>query len=513
MMVDIVLERHYTVFELCGVVTLAFAGLTSFLAVLLVLIKSVIPGSGSLTRTYRQTNFLGYFLSLLVSNMIESIGTMMDVKWIAQGGLEEGAYCRIQGGVKQFGNVGNAIWSLMISIHLFNLLFRRSASTLAGLLITLFAGWGFILAMIVIGPAAIQTKERGSYYGVSGNWCWITSEYKLEQLYLEYFLEFFSAGISFVIYTLVLLRVQGNLVITWHRAEPTEPNIQATTAPGPDIGSMHASSRTESDADKKPSLGFSRKLSSSFGSMSALSTRLHGRSSSRTLSSGSSRGRPRVAWRFVPRGQGWKLSFRRDYLDASMLRVVQHMVWYPVAYTILIVPVGAARLSAVAGISVPEAVTFLTAILFNLTGLVNVLLLVMTHRKFPETTSLPRFDTARPTTLTSKSKSKSGSTITSLNDHTFHNSGTSSGSGLSDQSVPNKYGITPFLLYDYDVEPPTPTPRSPFNTTALSSTLHYGTPVTPAPAYSPTLQEGHLMGTNISNAEVQYPEAVARATE
>lgn len=61
--------------------------------------------------------------------MIESIGTMMDVKWIAQGGLEEGAYCRIQGqfstltrqrarrtltqlvgGVKQFGNVGNAIW-------------------------------------------------------------------------------------------------------------------------------------------------------------------------------------------------------------------------------------------------------------------------------------------------------------------------------------------------------------------------------------------------------------------
>ncbi|KAF9068838.1 hypothetical protein BDP27DRAFT_762166 [Rhodocollybia butyracea] len=51
------------------------------------------------------------------------------------------------------------------------MLFRRSASTVLGFVITcLLVGWGLIVSMIVVGRAAMQTKERGPYYSVSGNW-------------------------------------------------------------------------------------------------------------------------------------------------------------------------------------------------------------------------------------------------------------------------------------------------------------------------------------------------------
>jgi hypothetical protein len=32
--------------------------------------------------------------------------------------------------------------------------------------------------------------------------------------------------------------------------------------------------------------------------------------------------------RFVPAGEGWKLSIGRDMLDSAMLKAAQHMVWY-----------------------------------------------------------------------------------------------------------------------------------------------------------------------------------------
>jgi hypothetical protein len=80
-----------------------------------------------------------------------------------------------------------ALWSFMIALHLFNLLFLRWKSTLVALVVTLVSGWTVVAVIIFVGPGVIQTTEKGPYFGVSGSWCWITDNYPHEQVFLEYF--------------------------------------------------------------------------------------------------------------------------------------------------------------------------------------------------------------------------------------------------------------------------------------------------------------------------------------
>ena len=177
----------------------------------------------------------------------------------------------------------------MIALHLFNLLFLRLPTTKLGLAATLCFGWAFVATIVSVGPVMIQTPEKGPYFGISGNW-YVHPRYPTDavvyvygmhlgagsqmgtqklKLFLntslcvnpcllvavyifKYVQEFFSAGVGFILYAAILMRVRGNLY----------------------------------QADDKWRL------------------------------------------RFVPAGEGWKLSLGRDLLDSAMLKAAQHMVWY-----------------------------------------------------------------------------------------------------------------------------------------------------------------------------------------
>lgn len=127
------------------------------------------------------------------------------------------------GGIKQAGNVGTAVWwamtfcgvgalgshlscrSFALALHAFRLLFLRSRVTRQISWLALTLGWFFVAIIVSIGPLALQTEDRGPYFGPSGYWyvallpyanaalpinprrrCWITHEYPLEQTLLEY---------------------------------------------------------------------------------------------------------------------------------------------------------------------------------------------------------------------------------------------------------------------------------------------------------------------------------------
>ncbi|THU87168.1 hypothetical protein K435DRAFT_842632, partial [Dendrothele bispora CBS 962.96] len=300
--------------ERAGIIVLVAAGLVSLVAVLyLILVKTPKPA------TYRRTHLFGYLLSVLLANTIQSVGTMMNLRWITESRVTYGSFCTYQGAIKQTGNVSTAVWSLSIAVHLFNMLFLRSRYTKIGFWVTLVAGWVFVITVVLIGPAAFESSEKGPYFGISGSWCWITEDYPKEQIFLEYFLEFLSAGISIILFTAVILRVRGNLV--------------------------------RSD------------------------------------------GRWRL--RFVPREESWQLSFERDLIDSSMLKVVQNMIWFPVAYTIILIPITITRLSGFSGADVPLGATIFADVVFNMTGLVNVVLLLFTSRFFPDMETVPDFNTQR----------------------------------------------------------------------------------------------------------------------
>ncbi|KAJ7669463.1 hypothetical protein DFH06DRAFT_1181260 [Mycena polygramma] len=193
--------------ELPGVICLALAALLSLLSISFYFMKSSLR-----MHNYGNTHINGYFRSLLLANFVQSFGTVMNFKWAAEGGVTSGMFCSAQGGIKQAGNVATALWSFVLALHLFNLLFLRAKSTTAGFWCTIVTGWSVVALVVIIGPTVIQRRDKGPYFGISGAWCWITSHYPREQIFLEYFLEYVSAGLCIILYSSVFLRIRGNLV-------------------------------------------------------------------------------------------------------------------------------------------------------------------------------------------------------------------------------------------------------------------------------------------------------------
>jgi len=180
-------------------------------------------------------------------------------------------------------------------------------------------GWSFIFSLVFLGPVAIQTTARGHYFGIAGHSCWITFNYRTEQILLEYLFEYLAVALNVFLHTATLLRVRGNLL------------------------------RVDC--------------------------------------------RWRVRW--VPLGQSWQLALGRDFTDSSMLRLAKHMVWYPVAYAVTILPISITRISQFCGMDVPLWVDALTGSIFDLGGFVNVLLFFGARRFFPEESALPEFTAQR----------------------------------------------------------------------------------------------------------------------
>jgi hypothetical protein len=70
-------------------------------------------------------------------------------------------------------------------------------------------------------------------------------------------------------------------------------------------------------------------------------------------------------------------------VESHSTRVAKHMLWYPLAYTVIILPIASARFSTFNGASVPFLVTICTAALFMLHGFINTVLFCTTRDILP----------------------------------------------------------------------------------------------------------------------------------
>lgn len=310
-------ETPYTNFETGFVSAIVGAAFLSAISVLILVSTSIL---GPHSRLGEYTYIPALFGSLIASNLLQSIGTLINLRWVLDDGVSSGRLCSAQGGIKQAGNVGTAVWSFALALHAFRLLFLRTRVARRIKWFALTLGWFLIVIVVSIGPLALQRKDRGPYFGPSGFWCWITHQYPVEQTLLEYVIEWMSAFVSFVLYVAVLLRVRGNLI-----------------------------------KDKE--------------------------------------GHWFLRW--VPHGESWQLAFSRDYLDSCTIKMVAIVVWYPVTYTILIVPISIARFASYTGAHVPTGFTFVADLIFALGGFVNLLLFLGTRRFIPDLQTIPDFSTPR----------------------------------------------------------------------------------------------------------------------
>ncbi|KAJ7039854.1 hypothetical protein C8F04DRAFT_281210 [Mycena alexandri] len=308
------LSSVYSAAERNTVIILVATALIS-LAGLLVLLGLMV----FMSNKYSHTHFQAYFVCLLLANTMQAWGNTMSLKWVENHGVYDGSFCAAQGGLNQGGNLGAAVWSFAISLHLFNLLFLRFKTPKMVSRALIVFGWCFIFSIVFIGPVAVETTARGHFFGISDLWCSITPAYRTEHIFLEYFFQFISVVANLFLHTATLLRVRGNLL------------------------------------------------------------RVEGR------------------WRlrFLPLGDSWQLSLGRDFTDSAMLRLVQHMVWYPVAFGVTIIPTGIVHLATFCGMEATLPIQAVAGSIFNLGGFVNVVLFLGARRWFPEPGAIPEFTAQR----------------------------------------------------------------------------------------------------------------------
>jgi len=313
----------YTRAEANGVTVLAVASIISLIAVIGLL--SVLALSAFNTRfsdndqLFVRTHVAAYFISMLVCEILLAIGSIMSIKWVQENVVYVGNYCTAQAIIKQTADVGTAIWSLILAIHTFCVLFLEWKPQAYARWLTLIAGWSFIATITFAGPATANRLSDGPFHGISGYWCWISSGYETQRLTLDYLMLFLSAGFSFLLYTLVFLRLRGNILVSgWHI--------------------------------KFRNIGDARK-------------------------------------------QSWS---NHNFGERQLLVIARQMLLYPIAYTIVILPIAAARFSYFAGLSVPFPVTIFCDTIYLLSGFVNVVLFSTTRRVLPARSVL-KLVISRPT--------------------------------------------------------------------------------------------------------------------
>ncbi|KIJ35606.1 hypothetical protein M422DRAFT_262199 [Sphaerobolus stellatus SS14] len=222
------------------------ASISMFSALALLFILAV-----AASKTFRQpsenrfmrTHVIAYFVSLLFCDVISATGSLMNGTWVSQSAVSLGQICTAQGALKNTGNVGSAMWSMVIAIHTFCLLVLKWRSSDRVLYVTLGLVWAFIALVVFVGPTLIQSMgAKGPYYGVAGYWCWITDSYGLQRFFMEYFWMFLSALTSIVLYTSVFLSLRGNLVVQGWKIgfQGSAQNVNGN-ASGLAMGKIHAS--------------------------------------------------------------------------------------------------------------------------------------------------------------------------------------------------------------------------------------------------------------------------------
>ncbi|KII92027.1 hypothetical protein PLICRDRAFT_172183 [Plicaturopsis crispa FD-325 SS-3] len=322
------LKVEYTRAVANGVLTLILTSVVSLIAVLGLL--AAISMSAFNTRAsedknlFVRTHVAAYFVSLLIGDLLQAVGSIMNAKWYEAMAVTADDFCTAQGAIKQAADVSTALWTFVLAVHTFCVLFLGMKLKRYVLFATLISGWSAVLAIVIAGPAALNTAERGPFFGVSGYWCWISAEYDTPRITLDYMIMFFSAVASFVLYSLVFLKLRGNIVTNgW--------NVR-------------------------------------FRAITTKNT---------------------ASWR------------GRQIGDNQTLVIARQMLLYPMAYTIIILPIAAARFSMFAGHDVSFVVTIFCDTVFLLSGTVNVILFVTTRRILPPRSVLGKWSISKPALLES----------------------------------------------------------------------------------------------------------------
>ncbi|KAF8580212.1 hypothetical protein K439DRAFT_1637189 [Ramaria rubella] len=211
----------FTPFERTGVIIMASAGVTSCVFVSTLLLSIVLTTVSPWPRKSPETptifvnkQFAVFVICLLVSDFIQSISGITQIKWAVENKIYESTACRIQAATLVMGDLGSTVWSCVIAAHTFTglALGKQWSNKVVGVIVVL--GWTFVITLTAFGPVLLTKADKGSFFSIAGTWCFISSEYAVARLVIHYIPLFIAAAVIFIFYILVFLVLRGNLNFT-----------------------------------------------------------------------------------------------------------------------------------------------------------------------------------------------------------------------------------------------------------------------------------------------------------
>ncbi|VDB91646.1 unnamed protein product [Peniophora sp. CBMAI 1063] len=172
-------------------------------------------------RLFVRTRVAAFLTPLLFCQVLSAIGQIIGIAWISRMGVFMGGLCTAQAIIKHFSDVGIAIFNLTIAIHSFGTLWRwsrpqdRASSPKQEFVVwfgrpvphkefvkwLLFASvWAIIVIIFTLGPAIGSTGHNGDFYGVWGEWCYVTDGYLGERVAFGYAFMILSATVSICLF-------------------------------------------------------------------------------------------------------------------------------------------------------------------------------------------------------------------------------------------------------------------------------------------------------------------------
>ncbi|KDR79579.1 hypothetical protein GALMADRAFT_137377 [Galerina marginata CBS 339.88] len=217
------LTHYLTRGQSVGLTIVAEASLASLLAVLYVFV--IISRNVAWRVRNSPTNRWQVFytpmdllmFSLFSADLLQAIGGVMNLKWINDGKVQVGDFCSAQGILKQLGETGVAITTLLITLYTFlGIWLGKAIRSMKITRAVLSAAWLCIVLVVITGNAVNRGPNRMPFISPTPYWCWIGQSYIHWRIWGEYFWLWITLGFSIVAYVPLWLWSRGNIILDDH---------------------------------------------------------------------------------------------------------------------------------------------------------------------------------------------------------------------------------------------------------------------------------------------------------
>ncbi|KAH9061347.1 hypothetical protein EDB87DRAFT_1560456 [Lactarius vividus] len=150
-----------------------------------------------------------YMLSIFAYDILQALGGILDVRWAHDGIVTAGPYCRAQGIIQQSGELGVALFTLIITVHTFVVALWK-----VGIGARHFAfGMVAVASLFVALWVGIANGIHKNFEAPTPYWCWIGPEYDAERLGGEYVWIWIALFASVIMYIPLYFWTNGRLSV------------------------------------------------------------------------------------------------------------------------------------------------------------------------------------------------------------------------------------------------------------------------------------------------------------